>query len=558
MSRFVQVNISNGGCGGGYASLECPMFTIVGISHSYYAPMNASGQISLPVGEYKLVMDLSFVDPFGPYYSISYGEVFFQVPPQPSVYGTFELKAGGLRIKSIQNWDFSGNLVSQKKYDYNEPETGISSGRISQLPEYRSDLKYLRDGQASWGTNVLYECNYIGVSSSTNYPLANTKGGAVGYKYVKEVYDQSGEGGMTEYYFTSPESNPDILQAGFPFPPVKDNDWQRGHLLKEVKWKAGGTVPHLTYEKVSEKQLTYTPLYVSFSGSIKHGQRIFNQRSSSVYDPPGTWFELTGYSSTSGIYVPVEEKHLEYSSNGSVYEESKTTTYNPINYLPVSILSTNSKGHVITTEMKYPYHYAGQAFADVLNNENKVNEVVEQKTINQSSQLSKVVKEFSVFSGSEGSYTEISKIKSADKFGSLNDDLIVTQRDANRNVIEAKGKDGVVVALLYGYNRSLPVAKIVGVPYSTIQSVISESAIQSLDGNDLRLNLSPLRNISGAQVTIYTYKKGVGLSSETDTRGRTTYYDYDSIGRLLQVRDHEDNILKRFCYNFAGDPVNCN
>jgi YD repeat-containing protein len=60
-----------------------------------------------------------------------------------------------------------------------------------------------------------------------------------------------------------------------------------------------------------------------------------------------------------------------------------------------------------------------------------------------------------------------------------------------------------------------------------------------------------------AQMTTYTYAPLIGVTSKCDINNKITYYEYDGLGRLSVVRDQDKNILKTYCYNYFGQPVNC-
>ena len=62
---------------------------------------------------------------------------------------------------------------------------------------------------------------------------------------------------------------------------------------------------------------------------------------------------------------------------------------------------------------------------------------------------------------------------------------------------------------------------------------------------------------SDAQITTYTYRPLIGISSELDPSGKTTFYEYDSLGRLMNVKDYLGNITNNFQYNYTQPCTNC-
>ena len=48
-----------------------------------------------------------------------------------------------------------------------------------------------------------------------------------------------------------------------------------------------------------------------------------------------------------------------------------------------------------------------------------------------------------------------------------------------------------------------------------------------------------------AQMTTYTYKSLIGMTSQCDANNHIIYYEYDGSGRLMLVRDQDNNIIKQ-------------
>lgn len=53
-----------------------------------------------------------------------------------------------------------------------------------------------------------------------------------------------------------------------------------------------------------------------------------------------------------------------------------------------------------------------------------------------------------------------------------------------------------------------------------------------------------------SQLTFYTYEPLIGLTSTTDPKGYTTYYQYDEFQRLQYLKDANGNIVKEYSYNY--------
>ena len=53
-------------------------------------------------------------------------------------------------------------------------------------------------------------------------------------------------------------------------------------------------------------------------------------------------------------------------------------------------------------------------------------------------------------------------------------------------------------------------------------------------------------------ITTYTYIPLVGVSTITDPKGNKTTYKYDALGRLVQVKDRDNNILTENEYHYKN------
>lgn len=83
----------------------------------------------------------------------------------------------------------------------------------------------------------------------------------------------------------------------------------------------------------------------------------------------------------------------------------------------------------------------------------------------------------------------------------------------------------------------------------TGQTTITVSGSGAID----ELRLHP----SDGSMKSYTYLPLYGILTQADATNRVTYYEYDAMGRLSLLRDMNWNIIKRICYGYQGQTVNC-
>lgn len=79
---------------------------------------------------------------------------------------------------------------------------------------------------------------------------------------------------------------------------------------------------------------------------------------------------------------------------------------------------------------------------------------------------------------------------------------------------------------------------------ATVQLTSSQDKLVWLD----ELRLYPV----GARLTSYTHDPLAGITSQTGPDGRTVFYEYDGLGRLVRTRDEQGRILSQQQYHYVG------
>jgi len=153
-------------------------------------------------------------------------------------------------------------------------------------------------------------------------------------------------------------------------------------------------------------------------------------------------------------------------------------------------------------------------------------------------------------------------------------DLKISQGyDDNNNLVEVIKNDFKESTYVWGYNDLLPFIKAQNVDFSTLELAV-KNAIYTLTGThqDINLFLEEIGNLSTAAqkndwttfnlnlrndptmsislITSYTYDPLKGITSETHPNGKTSYFGYDGLGRLNEVLDFDENLIKSIEYQY--------
>jgi len=115
--------------------------------------------------------------------------------------------------------------------------------------------------------------------------------------------------------------------------------------------------------------------------------------------------------------------------------------------------------------------------------------------------------------------------------------------------------------ILWGYNYTLPIAKIENATYDLVKSELNAlghtiESLQNKTDSQLRqifFNLRTRPAMKDAMITSFTHKRLVGMTSETDPAGMNTFYEYDNFGRLQYIKNHEGHYIKEFEYHYGED-----
>lgn len=128
--------------------------------------------------------------------------------------------------------------------------------------------------------------------------------------------------------------------------------------------------------------------------------------------------------------------------------------------------------------------------------------------------------------------------------------------DENGNVLSIKDKDDVFTTYLWGYYDSYPIVE--------FKNATKEKVDEALQQTDLAFepykyipeayleSFSELaKYLPQAKISVYVHIPLVGIKTFCDPAGILTYYKYDELGRLSEVKDMYGKVMEKYTYHYV-------
>ncbi|KRB59938.1 DUF5977 domain-containing protein [Flavobacterium sp. Root186] len=510
------------------------------------------------------------------------------------------INVGGLRIKSTSNYDNINltNPSSRQFYEYKRIASPLeSSGSIVSPPRY-SYLDMKSNPICVNVANTTYLdpgiMTYRSRNSKNYLPLSGLQGYHIMYSDVKVYNDQNKVNGYTHFKYSLAEDDKsyNILRSA----PVTSHDFERGDLLEQNTYKYNNG-SYLPVKKISNEYYYGFNRNSFFSDASFPNEKhalglVINKLSGDVGCTTGSWgmpippyrslFEMSYFKLYSVWKYLKKSTESTYDKNGA-NPITTITNYNynnPTHAQLSSVEMINSEGETQSTKTLYAQdpEMSGKPFVSDMIAKNMIQVPLDTQTFKGTDKLSEQLTLYDKSTATSNlllpkevySAKFPNTLPSLANVGSLEKKITYNQYDDKGNILQYTLDGGIPVSIIWGYNKTQPIAKIENVAYSSIPTA-TVTNLQTLSNADvdncmsgscteqlLRNALNTLRgSFSDAYVSTYTYNPFVGVTSITDTKGIPSYYEYDSFGRLKFVKDKDLNVLQKYCYNYKGQQVNC-
>lgn len=475
--------------------------------------------------------------------------------------GTYKT-AGGLRIKEIRSYSDANANPIIKTYKYGENEVGYGNLLVPSefLVVFSDSKRYVLGGNDGINTCIYSETERTTFYGNTINSLSTLSGSPVVYGTVTEYIgtDSTNVGKIVHNFDVAMDKIQGVSAAYKNGMHQTNASWKGGSEIKTIFYKSDGSTKTRDLEQgFLISQNTSNKGFIAGWKSIHTGCVIpdDNAITSDFY-----WFDYDIYT---GVKRLKSDKQITFSSdvNNLQTEVRKNYYYdNPDHWLVSRSLTLNSTGDTVETKYSYPQDYNSIENLPTLISNNIIDVPIKtEKVVN-----GKLIKGTAIKYNNVGKPIESHRYESAilQEALDLDKSQLVPSNYVKRVSYEydliTKNLKNVFVennapqTYIWGYNGSLPIAKIDNATQSDIESVLGSRyktglvSLSQTQNDNLRSNAQ----MSDAMITSFTYDPVVGISSVMDPSGLEAFYNYDKFQRLEAIKDDKGDIIKGYEYQY--------
>ena len=533
---------------------------------------------------FNLLADSQYKITIQVFYECLRGNLKFKYPSSEATYEFVNVKTGGQRISGYKNFNYSGDLLEQKKFYYaKRTNLNRSTGIKGITPQYTSQSfvsGYCSSGNL--GSCIPWVQNFTTLNSGAIQALFNTDVQTIRYTDVIESLGGSNfeNGGVQHTYkFARPNQPYQIFNTLAPIFSEGDLSWGDGLETERLYFKKDGTsfkdVLKEEYFFVRDNRVNETvdgyPVslrYYQKCGSYSSGSKelVPTELNVSRYYISKNWYYLshkkvTNFDKETAPIVTDEFYYYDNPEHGQVSRVVKSSSNERIiiqrNFYPSDINSSNLIG--LDPFSPEEISSLNQLITDHRLSENIQNEVYVDKNNDEDFQPTELVSanrniykidsgivQLSAIETLKGQYNPTTNIPETR--------IVFGEYDSRGNPLEVKRLNGASVTYLWGYNGQYPIAKIENAKYNDVQTALgfNNTKMENLLESDFAA-INNLRNqLPNAIVTTYEYDPIIGIAEITDPRGQKMTYTYDEFNRLKTVLDNEFKLLQEYKYHYKS------
>ena len=521
--------------GGRYPVFTVREFNTFNILTEFTISDDMTGVVDLPQGKYYEIKVCASGSDVQVVVDLEADEVDRSLLGQPIARST-----GGIRLRTIENWDPVNKITQTRTFDY-----GFGGYLVWRKPSYYSGYWVATAAMVSGGglpsgrklTHVaLVNSVVTGGIGPSSMPVA--------YEHVKEYSgDASNNAGYIIYKFTRAT---DLTGALLP---QESKQFSRNKIMSKEYFNSSET-------KVRGEYYTYGVEGVGIANAFNVEKSVFVQSGVLIFDDD---FNFSDFTLRSNWYPLKSKKIIDYHGDGSTLTYMTDYEYSDSGHQqPIAESIERANGKILRTEYTYPddvtasdpdKSFLGDYSELVSDSFNARNTLLRAKTkevdaSGTSINLYSLLAEYEY--DTELEIPVLRNVRKSIKDSSPIIQYTISKYNNRLKPLEIIDKNGIVTSYYWGYNNTLPIYMVQGATYDEIQT-----AVLANDG----LTLGEAVKTIGAMATSYEHIPSVGLRSITDPNGLVTSYSYDDMGRLIEVRDDNNNLLQSYDYNYADGGI---